>query len=589
MKKVSPVNFAAFIGITLVVIFLFYYLKKVDISLIYSWQQSIPLSFGESLLIPGGLSTLLADLILEFTTIPVLGSIIISLLMIVVFFSLKRIFRRNFSNPLMPAFLIAALIPFVISLAHYRLPFDLFTSLFMGLFLGMLYSYCTPGKFWMKLLCSFITAIIVFMLAGIIGLLILLQVMVLQVLLSRKYRALISVLPVLLIPLLYLPFNLTLSFKQLLLGPLLVSQYDEIPLVFYFALFSPLLLHLGFSIGNFFLSKFPLKATFLFSGSSLIIVLAVLVYFSLTSINEIEKKGYSIFEAGYAKDWDKVLEISKDTRYINQVLQFEINRALYGSGRLLDEMFTYPQQFAEEGIFLEGISSSPVSVHTAAFYYDLGFANEARHWATEAQMVLVRHPVVLKLLVISYLAIGREEAAEKYLRVLSGSRLHRDWCDHVRVMIDSKQLGEDPEIRFFRMNNPEIDFFAGTRNPHQKLLLFYRSNPNNNVAFEFLVASYLLQHKLGGLVTLLPQFKKQGHETFPKAVEEALMIYVSKSGGNSSVLSDYAISKTTVEEFRDFNKLIANADSKAERMRKVSKYKDSYWFYILFSSPYAKK
>lgn len=589
MKKVSTINFAAFSGILLLMLYLFYYLKKVDLSLIYSLQQSIPLSFQESLKIPGGFSAMLADRVLEMASLALPGRTIVILLFLVAIFSLANILRKGFTHVLMPALLIVALIPFVLSLADYGLPFELFTSLVTGLFLAMLFGYCKPHKLWLKLLFAIIAAIFMFMLTGVIGLLVLLQLMIIRALSSRSYGELLSLLPVLIIPLLYLPLNPALSLKQVFLGPFLVSGSQKIPLVFYFSLFSPLLLHLGLSLGNFFFSKFTKKASVLFYGSSMLIVLVAMVYFSLKGINEVEKKAYSILKAAYNEDWANLLEISEDTQYINQVLQFEINRALYGSGRLLDELFTYPQAFAEKGIFLESISSSPVSVHTAAFYYDLGFANEARHWATEAQMVLVRHPVVLKQLVISYLAIGREEAAEKYLRVLSGSRLHRKWCDHVRGMIDSRQLGENPDISFFRMNNPENDFFAGTRNPHQKLLLFYRSNPDNNVAFEFLVASYLLQHNLGGLLTLLPQFKKQGHETFPKAVEEALMIYLSKSGGDSSALSGYAISKTTVDEFRDFNKLMANVESKAERMRKVSKYKNTYWYYILFSSPYAKQ
>jgi len=111
----------------------------------------------------------------------------------------------------------------------------------------------------------------------------------------------------------------------------------------------------------------------------------------------------------------------------------------------------------------------------------------------------------------------------------------------------------------------------------------------SDFAARFLVAGYLLEHNVGAVVALLPQFKQHGHERFPRAVEEALMIFVSRSGTNSSILSNFAISKNTVEEFKDFSSLIANVDSKAERMRKVSKYKNTYWYYILFSSPYATK
>ncbi len=137
-----------------------------------------------------------------------------------------------------------------------------------------------------------------------------------------------------------------------------------------------------------------------------------------------EKNGYSIIQASFVGDWDRVLQLTEEVKYINNLVQFEVNRALYGTGQLLDKMFYYPQQFAEEGVFLDGFISSQVAIHTAAFYYDLGFANETRHWATEAQMVLVEHPIVLQQLVMSYIAIGQEKTAIKYLNVLSGSRLY---------------------------------------------------------------------------------------------------------------------------------------------------------------------
>ena len=588
MKKVSPIQLAAYSGFSLVLVYLFYFLNRIDVSLSYNWQQTIPLSFGDSLKIPGGVSTLLADLILEFTTRPVWGSVLMALLIVLVFVSLKAVFRRESSSPLFYPLLIASLIPFIVLFAYYRLPFELLCSVAAGLIIGVLYNYYNPRNLVVRTLSNFSAATVVFIIAGVPGLLVFLQLIIIQIVTTKRYLYLLSALPLLTLPLLYLPFNLALGLKQVFLGPFLVSQYDQIPPGFYISLFSPLLLLLGFSIGNFVLSKYRVKHSLLFLGSSLIIVIALLVYSTLTSINESEKNGYAIMEASFNEDWDEVLQLSGETSFINPLIQFEINRALYGTGQLLDKMFSYPQKYAENGIFLEGISSSYVSVHTAAFYYDLGFANEARHWANEAQMMLVRHPIVLKQLVMSYLAIGQEEVALKYLRVLSGSGLYKEWCDHVNTMLENNLLVDNQDIKFFRANNPAVDFFAGTKDPHRKLLKFYSSNPGNNMAFEFLVAGYLLKHNIGGVVALLPQFKKQGHEIFPKAVEEVLMIYVSRQGSNSSALSDYAISKNTVDEFSDFSNLVANVDSQAERMKRVSKYKHTYWYYILFSSPYAK-
>jgi len=156
-------------------------------------------------------------------------------------------------------------------------------------------------------------------------------------------------------------------------------------------------------------------------------------------------------------------------------------------------------------------------------------------------------------------------------------------------MLETDRAGEDPDIKFFRDNNPAIDFFAGTKDPVGKLKQFYSSNKSNQMAFEFLVAGDLLKHNIGAVLSLLPDFEKHGYENFPMAVEEALMIYVARTGDPDKLLSSYSIRSGTVAIFKDFNSLLANVDSKTERMRQVSKYRNTYWYYILFSSPYATK
>ncbi len=579
---------SGYTGLILILAYLFYYLRKVNISLTYYWQQTIPVSFTDALKTPGGISELVADLILEYTSHPLLGSAMMAILLVIVFISLKTIFRRYSSNLFFYALILAALIPLFLMFNHYRLPFGLVTGLVAGLLLGMFHSYFLSRNLLAGALFNFFAGILVYMIAGVPGLLVLLQVIMIQLLISKRYVALVTILPLLTIPLLYLPFNPAISVKQALLGSILVSEYDEIPLEFFFSLASPMLLFMLFSMLNFVFSKFSMKNSFLISGGSIIVVMAGLVYFTLDNLNERERNSYEIVQASFNGEWDKIILLTREASFINNLIQFEVNRALFETGQLLDEMFSYPQQFAEKGIFLDEVSSSQVAVHTAAFYYDLGFANEARHWATEAQMVMVRHPIVLKQLVMSYIAIGQEETALKYLRVLSESRLYREWCDHVYMMLENNQSDDDPEISFLRANNPSVDFFAGTKYPVQKLKIFYRSTKNNNMAFEFLIASYLLQHNIGTVVFMLPEFKDHGFEQLPRAVEEALMIYLAK-GGDGSLLSGYSVRSSTLEKFKDFNNLTASAGSRAERMQRVSKYKNTYWYYILFSSPYATK
>ena len=156
-------------------------------------------------------------------------------------------------------------------------------------------------------------------------------------------------------------------------------------------------------------------------------------------------------------------------------------------------------------------------------------------------------------------------------------------------MIENNSARDNQTIQSFIINNPETDFVAETKNPTRKLMTFYSTNPDNNMAFEFLIASYLLQHQIGNVLIHLPDFRIFGYEKLPRAVEEAILICLARTHSDTFPMPGYSISQETIEEFRDFSNLMVSTQSMAEGIRKVSKYRNTYWYYVLISSPYASK
>jgi len=589
MKKLTPISFTGYLGLLLTLIYLFFYLKKVDITLIYFWQQSVPLSFGDSFRIPGGVSKLLADLFLELLHEPVRGSLTIVLLAGILLFSFYQIFKEFRSHPFFYPLLAAALIPYVLQFTHYRLPAGLILSVSTGIVLGMLINLRSSTGLAVSLLINFLAAISIYWIAGVPGLLVFFQLIIIRALLSKRYAEALAIVPVVLLPLVYLLFSHAITIKQAYIGPFLVSVTSEIVTEFFATLASPLLLLLILSILSYVLPERSPNVSLVYTAGGTGLILAALILASQASFEESEKDAYGILKASSQGEWEKVIRLTEQQTSVNKLLQFEANRALYHSGILLEKMFSYPQTFGERGLFLDGIFSSHVAIHTAAFYYDLKFANEARHWATEAQMLLVRHPMVLKQLVMSCVAIGHHQTALKYLEVLSGSRIHRDWCDRIQTMLHNNTEGEHPDINSFRFNNPAIDFFAGVNDPVVKLRNFYLNNRSNHMAFEFLVAGYLLQHNIEAVISLLPEFKIHGYKQLPQAVKEALMIYLAKTERSIPELADYPMDQGTKAKFTDFSLLMGQGKSRAELMTAASKYRNTFWYYIVLSSPYATK
>ncbi len=589
MKQTTAIRISGYTGFILTLAYLFWFLRTVDLSLIYYWQQTIPLSFADYLPVPGGVSDFLGERFLEFLTRPLPGILGVALLVAIVFFSLHLLFRRVKESPLFFILLLAALIPFIMLFAHYRLPAGLVMSLATGLLLAALHSLYAPRKLVAGSLYNFITAIVVYLVAGAAGLYILLQAVIIKAVLSKRYLELVTALPLLIVPVLYLPLDLSYTLKHAYLSSFLISKYDELPHILYFSLFSPLLFLLLYAWLDYLLSRFTLKWSILISGPGIIVVMAALYFSSRAAINEQEQDAFKIYQAGFRGEWAEVIRLTSGRGQINQLVQYEVNKALYHTGQLLDNLFQYPQQYAEKGLFLEGNASIRIAIHMISFYYDMGYANEARHWANEAQIGLMRHPVVLKNMIMTYTAIGNHAAALKYLRVLSGSRLYREWCDRVRVMIENNTAGDDLAIQAFIQNDPKVDFFAQTRNPTAKLTAFYVNNPENQMAFEFLIASYLLQHKLGNVAVHLPTFRKFGYGRLPRAVEEAMLVYITRTPESKLPVAGYSVSQRSWEEFQDFSRLMSSTRDRDERIIKVSKYRNTYWYYITLSSPYATK
>jgi hypothetical protein len=574
----------------LVLIYMFRFLQQVDISLIYCWQQTIPLPFTSYLHYPGGISDLLAARLLELLALPYWGSIVVALLVVIVFFSLLLIFRRMKDNPLYFTALLLALVPYMILFAHYRLPAGVITGLTAGFLLAALQSLYSPGRSVSRSGYYFIAGVVVYFVAGAPGLIILVQVALIEIVLQKRTLELASVLlPLLIIPLCFMAlFDAVYTLKYAYLGAFIIQGY-ELPGIFYITLCSPLLILLVcYGISSLF-SRFVVKNPALVSGTGIIMALVVLFFSLKAGINENERIILSVAKASFDEDWEKVLQLTEGRHVGNRVVQFEINRALYHTGRLLDDMFHYPQEFGEEGLFLEYNYASSVAIHMSKFYSDLGFVTEARHWANEAHIGFMRHPLVLQQLVKTYIAMGNQVIALKYLRILSGSRLYRDWCGRTLKMIEDGKALEDPEIQFYIANNPEIDYFASTKYPTEKLLAFYHCNRDNRMAFEYLIASYLLQHELGKVVNRLQGFRDLDYKKLPDAVEEAMLIYVTKTKEENPKLADFAVNVRKLEEFRDFSRKVLDGKTKREGMEKASEYRNTYWYYVLFTSPHTSQ
>ena len=587
MKNLSLFRITHYTGIILFFSFLFYFLYRIDTSLVYYWQQSIPYCFIEHLLYPGGISELLSMRFTELLANSFLGIAAGLGLYLLILISYNAVFKNERSRFDLSYLFMAGLIPCALLFAYYDFPVRLLVNFVIGLILALFHTQFIPEKPVNRILFQLLSGALIYLLTGTTGLLILIQLLIIQIILSKKYHQWPWILPIFFLPVLYLPFDSASTLKTAYLGSFSTSIQYHIPLIFYLNLFFPLILFLLYSGIRILSSRASQKMKELlgFTGKFLVLLTFILSYVYLLQETENERLTLKIEKAGFQDEWESVLQLGDEIKSQNNVALSFINRALYNKGLLLEQLFFYPQNFGKKGIFLEGQLSSRVSIVMSDFYYDMGYVNESRHWANEAYMLYNRHPLVLKRLIITYAASGKTEMALKYLRILSKSGLDKQWAEMIGEKILNSEIRQMDEVQNFILNNPETDFFATTIIPLDKINKFFICNPGNHMAFEFMIAGLLLDKNITEAVRNIPNFKRFGYENLPRAMEEAALVYMSKKSPQEYNLSGYNISQNTLNKFTEFYRTVSTGKSRADAQKKAAVYKNTYWYYLNFIGP----
>ena len=106
------------------------------------------------------------------------------------------------------------------------------------------------------------------------------------------------------------------------------------------------------------------------------------------------------------------------------------------------------------------------------------------------------------------------------------------------------------------------------------------------MAFEFLMAAYLLDHNVIKIVKHLPDFHRLGYNKLPRAVEEAILIYIAQTD-EAVNLFNFSIDQQTMNDFTEFLRIMKTPDM-AQAKSQLMKYNYTYWYYLRYNSPKAK-
>ncbi len=276
--------------------------------------------------------------------------------------------------------------------------------------------------------------------------------------------------------------------------------------------------------------------------------------------------------------WPEVLEAARRCPH-SYITANAVNRALYHTGRLHQDLCRYLQY--PEGLLLTGDDHVLIYWHKFDTLIDLGLMNLAEKNLTECMESFGEHPMILERLALVNMVKGRIEAARIYLSVLSKTLFHANWARDYLARLDADpSLADDPQIQDLRARQFQHDDTALFFAKEATLAALVDQGRQNRMAFEYLMASYLLKGWLGKFVQYIDRLEEFGFTELPPLYQEAVVIYAYGTG-QPVPLGDFAISEEARRRIEDFTRIVNrhNRNKEAAIRELAGRYAGSYLFY----------
>jgi len=118
--------------------------------------------------------------------------------------------------------------------------------------------------------------------------------------------------------------------------------------------------------------------------------------------------------------WDDILRLARQRKansiFNTIVITYHVDQALFQKGRLLEDLFDYPQEWGVRGLIMPEQVTLTVQWQKCDYYFKLGLINQAQVWAHECETMCGETPWVLKRLAQIYI-LNRQPAAAQTIRI----------------------------------------------------------------------------------------------------------------------------------------------------------------------------
>jgi len=316
-----------------------------------------------------------------------------------------------------------------------------------------------------------------------------------------------------------------------------------------------------------------------------VVVLSAGLYFSHDPMS---KPFVLAHDLSLRKQWDEVLELSRTLPRgtSNVYFNHDVIRALYHTGRLPYDMFKFPQ--TPHGLLLthEEKASYLTQLKLCDFFIELGRVNMAEKLASEILAAKHHSGIVVEKMAWINIIKGQNLTARIYLNALKRDPIRRGTAGALLGDLDG---GFAPNETAYVDNIRSCMYEEGhpgtaDESVEQMLTGLLARNPANKMAFEYLMACYLLEGRVDKVVANVERLAELDYPGIPTLYEEAMIIYFG-SRNQKIDLNKFNIRRETIDRYRKFVEL---RNSMRPHNRQVvlnhliSEFGDSYFFFCTF-------
>ncbi len=219
-------------------------------------------------------------------------------------------------------------------------------------------------------------------------------------------------------------------------------------------------------------------------------------------------------------------------------------------------------------------------------FIELGCVNRAEKLASEILVVKKHLGTIAEKMAWVNIIKGQNHTARIYLNALKKDLIYGPTADALLNALDGGFTPDEKayidRIRSYMYEEGHPGTFD--ESVEQMLMGLLARNPRNKMAFEYLMACYLLAREVGKIAANMTRLREFGYGAIPTLYEEAILIYLG-SQGRKADLSGFNIRPETVDRYTRFVKIrnsVRPNNRQAVLNSLITEFGNSYFFYCTF-------